>query len=145
MYKQISDTIILRVVDQAYIPVDPQNADYQQHLKWVAEGGVVEPVPPPPQPAPQSIDRRQFYTGLARLGLISEDEAFAAVGDGAKIPARLLGFLDDITDPDALFDANMLLAGANVNRDHPMTGWVAGKIGWDAADIDGFFRFAAAL
>lgn len=101
-------------------------------------------IAPPPE-VPPSIDRRQFYTGLAMLGLITEDEAFAAVGDGSKIPARLQGFIDEIIDPGEHFQARMLLAGANINRAHPMTGWVAGKIGWDDADIDGFFRYAATL
>ena len=30
--------IILRIVDGAYIPVDPDNTDYQAYLAWVAEG-----------------------------------------------------------------------------------------------------------
>lgn len=34
---------ILRVSDNAYIPFDPANADYQQYLLWVAEGN--EPLP----------------------------------------------------------------------------------------------------
>ena len=44
MYKQlkIKDSIveglIVRMYDNAFIPFDPANADYQQYLKWVAEG-----------------------------------------------------------------------------------------------------------
>ena len=29
---------ILRVVDNATIPFDPDNTDYQEYLAWVAEG-----------------------------------------------------------------------------------------------------------
>ena len=50
MYKQIklSDGNVLtnsiqRVSDKANIPFDPANTDYQEYLKWVAEGN--EPLP----------------------------------------------------------------------------------------------------
>ena len=29
---------IVRVSDGAFIPLDPANRDYQEYLKWVAEG-----------------------------------------------------------------------------------------------------------
>ena len=48
MYKQIKDFLgnlridqIKRVSDNAYIPFDPANTDYQQFLKYQAEGGKV--------------------------------------------------------------------------------------------------------
>jgi len=34
---------ILRTADNAFIPFDPDNTDYQAYLKWVAEGGVPTP------------------------------------------------------------------------------------------------------
>ena len=51
MYKQIrnpitneiSDNLIYRISDFATIPFDPDNTDYQQYLKWVAEGN--QPLP----------------------------------------------------------------------------------------------------
>lgn len=45
-YKNIDGTIasgILRVSDSAFIPFDPANTDYQEYLKWVAEGN--QPLP----------------------------------------------------------------------------------------------------
>jgi len=51
IYKQIFDIVrqqvqqnaILRVTDNAYIPFDPANTDYQAYLKWVAEGNTPLP------------------------------------------------------------------------------------------------------
>ena len=49
MYKLIPDTLtgaaqgIKRLSDNAFIPMDPQNTDYQQYLAWLAEGN--EPLP----------------------------------------------------------------------------------------------------
>jgi hypothetical protein len=38
---------VIRLADSAYIPFDPANTDYQEYLKWVAEGN--EPLPPDSQ------------------------------------------------------------------------------------------------
>jgi hypothetical protein len=34
---------IKRISDEAYIPFDPANTDYQAYLKWVEDGGVPTP------------------------------------------------------------------------------------------------------
>lgn len=33
---------IVRLDDDVWIPFDPSNVDYQEYLKWVAEGNVAE-------------------------------------------------------------------------------------------------------
>lgn len=42
--KMISTRMIERVSDGARIPFDPANMDYQEYLKWLAEGNT--PLPP---------------------------------------------------------------------------------------------------
>ena len=44
MTNEISTTI-LRVADQAFIPNDPANRDYQAYLEWVAAGNKADPPP----------------------------------------------------------------------------------------------------
>lgn len=49
MYKLVydivknKDTGILRISDNAFIPFDPQNVDYQAYLTWLDAGNVPEP------------------------------------------------------------------------------------------------------
>jgi hypothetical protein len=47
MYKLVNTPsggqIVLRTTDNANIPMDESNTDYQDYLKWVAEGN--EPLP----------------------------------------------------------------------------------------------------
>ena len=51
MYKQFPNDIltgqpaqgIKRLADNAFIPFDPANTDYQAYLEWLAEGNAPEP------------------------------------------------------------------------------------------------------
>ena len=49
MYKKINDittnteaNIIIRIIDNACIPFDPANTDYQEYLQWLDEGNTPE-------------------------------------------------------------------------------------------------------
>jgi hypothetical protein len=48
MYKLFKDKItnweaVIRLPDNAIIPTDPANTDYQKYLQWLSEGGVPLP------------------------------------------------------------------------------------------------------
>lgn len=45
MYKFFSseNTSVIRLADNAGIPFDPANTDYQQYLEWLAEGNTPQP------------------------------------------------------------------------------------------------------
>jgi hypothetical protein len=38
-----SVSVVIRTTDDAFIPFDPANTDYQEYLKWLAEGNTPEP------------------------------------------------------------------------------------------------------
>lgn len=51
MYQQVKNMldevmpskVVKRLVDNAFIPFDPDNTDYQEYLKWLSEGN--QPLP----------------------------------------------------------------------------------------------------
>ena len=43
MYKLINEYVVKRLSDNAYIPIDEQNSDYQVYLQWVNQGNQPEP------------------------------------------------------------------------------------------------------
>lgn len=50
MINKVSETMIRRDEDGAFIPFDPDNVDYQAYRAWLAEGN--EPHPPQGTPTP---------------------------------------------------------------------------------------------
>jgi hypothetical protein len=53
MYKLIKSlltdqvVIVKRIADNAFIPFDPANTDYQEYLKWLSEGNTPLPADEP--------------------------------------------------------------------------------------------------
>ena len=47
---KVSDQMILRDEDQAFIPFDPDNTDYQAYLAWLDEGNEPTPYAPVMEP-----------------------------------------------------------------------------------------------
>jgi hypothetical protein len=52
MYKLFTSPIgqefVIKLADNAFIPVDPANMDYQAYLKWLEAGNTPEPADTPP-------------------------------------------------------------------------------------------------
>lgn len=143
-YRLTDSEIIIRASDGASIPNDPLNRDRIDYEAWLAGGGVPDAYVPPAAPVPDTISDRQFFQQLAIAGIISQEEALAAVKTG-DIPAALSGFIAALDDA-ARFNAEMLLSGATIfARNHPLTDAIAAAQGMKPEQVDDFFRAAAAL
>lgn len=87
-YQLTPGEMILRLSDNAFIPPDPANTDYQAFLAWVAEGN--EPLP---YIEPEKLPEPSFKDKLAAVGITIEDlkvelglaEAAPAVSEPAPV------------------------------------------------------------
>jgi hypothetical protein len=66
MYQLTNSTSIIRLFDNAAIPADPENMDYQVYLQWLADGGVPLPIAEP-TPADVLITQSAKLQALTQL------------------------------------------------------------------------------
>ena len=98
---------------------------------------------PPPESLP-NISRRQFFQAAAGRGMITQDEALAAMQHGT-IPAQMQEAIDTLPH-DQKFAAEMMLSGANeFERNHPMVQKFGEIMGLPAPALDEIWRYAATL
>ena len=64
MYKLTNSTSIIRLSDNAWIPNNTANIDYQEYLKWLDGGNQPEPADPDPVPVELSPQQKLANAGL---------------------------------------------------------------------------------
>lgn len=63
-YQLTTGDTVLRLADNAFIPPDQANTDYQACLKYVEDGGEVLPAPEPPAPVELTPAEKLAASGL---------------------------------------------------------------------------------
>lgn len=59
MYKLTNENTIIRISDNAFIPMDERNTDYVDYLKW-AETNTPTPADPEPEPTVQELREEEY-------------------------------------------------------------------------------------
>lgn len=135
---------VKRDSDGAVIPADPQNADWIAYQLWLSAGNLPSAAPPVLADVVVSVSRRQFFERAALDGLITQDEAKAAI-IGTALPASLQNLVSQLP-ADKQFDATMKLLGAeSFNLADALVPAMAQSFGWDDAKTHAFWAAAAAL
>jgi hypothetical protein len=83
-----SEAIVIRTVDQTWIPDDPANHSWVEYQHWLAAGNVPDPyvTPPPAQDANMRLDAGI----LAAVGTVmTARDAIHAIPSGGALPPRL--------------------------------------------------------
>ena len=63
-YQLTQNDTILRLADNAFIPQDPANIDYQKYQDWLAEGNTPDPAPELPTPPVLTTEEKLNAAGL---------------------------------------------------------------------------------
>ena len=66
-YQLTNLTTIIRLTDNAFIPPDPANTDYQAYLRWLEDGNTPLPADEPdptPEPEPLTAQQKLEAAGL---------------------------------------------------------------------------------
>lgn len=77
MYKEIPNGMVKRLLDGAFIPPDPRNADWREYQEWLAKGNTPLPVYTPEeltekQKADEEAARHKLIEAKIRELAISE-------------------------------------------------------------------------
>jgi hypothetical protein len=129
MYKLTQTSSIIRLNDNAIIPDDPANVDWQTYQGWLAQNNVPEPYVPPSPVVPVSVTMRQARLVLLQAGLL------AAINTA----------ITDMTGPEG--DAARITweFSSEVHRNNPLVTMLAAKLNLTDAQLDDLFTLAATL
>lgn len=129
MYKLTNSQSVIRLSDNAWIPMAGGNRDYQEYLEWVSKGNTPDPYVAPTVPVPTIVTMRQ-----ARLALLQTNK-LTAVNDA----------LNAMTGPEGEAAKIEWEYATNVERNSPLVVALALSISLTEQGVDNLFTIAATL
>jgi len=99
---------------------------------------------PTAKPIPIGLTQRQFHQELAVRGLITEQEALDAVKIGT-VPAEIQAFIDTLPTEEQFAAKMKFAAEPTVSRYDSVIEQFGKYQGWTTAELNDFWRSAAAL
>jgi len=107
------------------VPDDMANRHRQMLAEWEAQGNVIEPYVPPPEPVPSAVSMFQARAALLAAGLYEAVDAAIQQAGGVNLVAWEYA--------------------TEVRRDSPLVAAMAQQLGLTDEQVDQLFRQAAAI
>lgn len=144
MYRLVNNyPFVIRIEDEAYIPMDESNADYRAFLEWLNEGNVPENYEfPVVKIVPKLITRRQCAIELRERGMITAQEALAMTKYG-DVPGMIAAIISQMPEEQRIIIETDFAADSYL-RSNPLLVSMMQATGATDNDIDDFFIAAAA-
>ena len=88
MYQKLENDYVLRLKDNVYIPMDPDNSDFKEVIAWLNDGNELRPCEPPAVD-PKEQAKAELSETDSEIARIAEDLITALISKGVLAEADI--------------------------------------------------------